>query len=481
MFAEVILPRPVEGTFTYRIPDAMQSSLRPGMRVLVQFGARHYYTGLVDSLTPVKPADRPDIKEIEGILDTSPVVRHPQVKFWRWMAQYYLCTLGDVYKAALPSGLNVQSETLVELNPEAAPEALASLGERDRQLVSLLSEEGKTSTKDIAKKLKIERAEAIVSRLIKAGVVMISEKMVERYRAVRRSYVRPTLPRADKGALLEAFGRLRKGSRQEAAFLNLIALSGFNKPTQELREVALEELMENAGVTRANIKVLADKSLCEIYTREISRFSYSGAAGGRLPVLSPAQDEALKQIHRSFSDHAVTLLHGVTSSGKTEIYIHLIDYVLRKGDSVLFLVPEIALTTQLTRRLQSVFGDKVVIRQRTCRYLAPSARQQRGISNNRRTLGCISSILQTRACHSRRRTRIKLQTGRSGAALQRTRRSHYARRNARSENSIRQRNPDHRNILQGKHRKIRTCKPDRTLRRRDTAGDRTDRHGRRAP
>ena len=361
MFAEVILPRPVEGTFTYRIPDAMQSSLRPGMRVLVQFGSRHYYTGLVDSLTPVKPVDRPDIKEIEGLLDTSPVVRHPQVKFWRWMAQYYLCTLGDVYKAALPSGLNVQSETLVELNPEALRETLASLGERDRQLVTLLSEEGKTSTKDIAKKLRIERAEAIVSRLIKAGVVMISEKMVERYRAVRRSYVRPTLPRADKGALLEAFGRLRKGSRQEAAFLNLIALSAFNKPVQELREVALEELMENAGVTRANIKALADKGLCEIYTREISRFSYSGAAGGRLPVLSPAQDEALKQIHRSFSDHAVTLLHGVTSSGKTEIYIHLIDYVLRKGDSVLFLVPEIALTTQLTRRLQSVFGDKVVI------------------------------------------------------------------------------------------------------------------------
>lgn len=152
MFAEVILPRPVEGTFTYRIPDAMQSSLRPGMRVLVQFGSRHYYTGLVDSLTPVKPVDRPDIKEIEGLLDTSPVVRHPQVKFWRWMAQYYLCTLGDVYKAALPSGLNVQSETLVELNPEALRETLASLGERDRQLVTLLSEEGKTSTKDIAKK-----------------------------------------------------------------------------------------------------------------------------------------------------------------------------------------------------------------------------------------------------------------------------------------------------------------------------------------
>lgn len=361
MFAEVILPRPLEGTFTYRVPPAMEAGLQPGMRVLVQFGSRHFYTGLVDSLSPTAPASRPEVKDIEGVLDTAPVVRHPQVKFWRWMAEYYLCSLGDVYKAALPSGLNVQSETLVEVNPDAEPEVIASLGDRERQLLALLATEGRTSTKDIAKKLKIDRAEAIVSRLIKNRAVIISEKMVERYRAVRRSYVRPTLPRADKGALLDAFSRLRKGSRQEAAFLALIALSDFNKASAELREVPLEELMERSDVSRPIVKALADKGLCEIYTREISRFSYSGAGGGPLPVLSPAQDEALRAIHRSFADHAVALLHGVTSSGKTEIYIHLIDYILRRGDSVLFLVPEIALTTQLTRRLQRVFGDKVVI------------------------------------------------------------------------------------------------------------------------
>jgi len=361
MFAEVILPRPIEGTFTYRVPADMEANLLPGMRVLVQFGSRHFYTALVDSLTPLAPADRPEVKDIEGVLDTVPVVRHPQVKFWRWMSQYYLCSLGDVYKAALPSGMNVQSETMVELNPDASPEEISGLGKREQQLLALLAADGRSGIRDISKKLKIERAEALVSRLIKSGLVMISEKMVERYRAVRRNYVRPTLPRADKGALLEAFGRLRKGSRQEAAFLNLIALSDFNKPACGLREVTLDELMEHADVTRPIVKALADKGLCEIYTREISRFSYSGAGGGPLPVLSPAQDDALRQIHKSFLDHAVTLLHGVTASGKTEIYIHLIDYVLRGGNSVLYLVPEIALTTQLTQRLQHVFGDKVVI------------------------------------------------------------------------------------------------------------------------
>lgn len=361
LYAQVILPLPLAGNFTYIVPSALHSRVQQGCRVLVPFGSRHFYTGIVASVTPVAPPAGVKLKEIADCLDDKPIVRNSQIRFWEWMAEYYLCTVGEVFKAALPSGLKVESETRLELNSELDPEEFGELSEVEAAVVDIVRGEKTVTAETIGKKLKVKGVSGAIARLADRGLLVISEKVVERYRSVKRPYVRLLIPRGDAAASEAAFAAVKRSRKQEDTLVALIALSEFHRADRELVEVPLEVLCERADTTRTIVKALADKGICEIYNKEISRFSYSGAASGALPVLSTPQKKAYDDIMRSFSENNVVLLHGVTASGKTEVYIHLIDYVMRQGKQVLLLVPEIALTTQLTRRLQKVFGEKVLI------------------------------------------------------------------------------------------------------------------------
>lgn len=360
-YAQVILPLPLAGNFTYLVPEKLHGRLGQGARVLVPFGPRHFYTGIVASVTPIAPVNVVNIKEISECLDDKPIVRNSQLRFWDWMSDYYLCTVGEVFKAALPSGLKVESETHLSLNPDFDSETFGECTDTELAVVTLLKNEKSLTAANIEKQLGKKRLADVLSRMLEKEMLVVTEKVVERYRVVKRPYVRVTIPRGDKGAVEAAFVALKRSPRQENALVALIALSEFYRVDRLLVEVPLEVLCQKAEVTRPIVNALCDKGYCEIYTKEISRFSYSGAASGILPVLSPAQKKAHDEIMRSFQDKKVVLLHGVTASGKTEIYIHLIEYVLRQGKHALFLVPEIALTTQLTRRLQNVFGEKVLI------------------------------------------------------------------------------------------------------------------------
>lgn len=376
VYAEVILPLPLDGNYTYLVPPELEKRVGVGHRVIVPFGARRYYTGVIENLTPLRP-DVPQVKEIAVVLDPYPITRHPQLRFWHWLSDYYLCSVGDVYKAALPSGLKIESETAVELNPDMEPEALAAacaqggeaFPECMLEIISAVREKGKLTPKELQKRVGIVPSElnSHLSDLIARGVLIVSEKLTERYRRVRQTFVRLKLHTSgmDAGcaATLEtAFAMVKSAPKQEAALLALVQMSHYNAVGgAEPDDVPRAALLERTSVSWTIIKELERKGLVGIVTREVSRFSYDGPAGGVLPRLSDAQNTALTEIHASFIGHAITLLHGVTSSGKTEIYSHLIDYVLRQGKQALFLVPEIALTTQLTRRMQQVFGDKVVI------------------------------------------------------------------------------------------------------------------------
>lgn len=359
-YAEIILPLPLYGTFTYHIPEDMIGLVNVGYRVIVPFGNKKFYTGIVAALTPIAPTGY-EVKDIAKILDNHPIIKHPQLKLWEWAAEYYLCTMGDVFKAALPAGLKVESETFLELNRDFEEDPENRLNERETMVCQLLDHSGRMTPTEIEKKTGFKNIVALANRLLEKEAIIISEKLVERYTSRKETYVKILADRNNSIEIEKLFTAVKGAKKQETALLALIELSAFARHSEPIKEVTRDEVTQRSGVTNSIIKAMADKGIVEIYRKEINRFKYSGAVAGSVPSLSPAQTVALNQIHECFNDKSVTLLHGVTSSGKTEIYIHLIDFIMRRKGQALYLVPEIALTTQLTRRLQRVFGDKVII------------------------------------------------------------------------------------------------------------------------
>lgn len=359
LYAQVIVPLPMENTFTYRVPATLADSISQGSRVIIQFGAKRFYTGIVTGISPVPPPPDVMVKDIVLSLDTTPVVRPWQIRFWEWMSSYYLCTIGEVYRAAVPAGLKIESETQLSVEPDMQPAMLEGLSDEDFQILENVRRKKRATVRELAGGDK--DVQARLERLIDCGALIVSEKLVERYKVANKPYVRLAIAKGDSQAVSAAFAAVARSARQEQTLVALMALSDYNRRDAPEVEVPLEVLLSRAATDRATVKALEKKGLCKIYNKAISRFSYSGPGGGSLPVLSQAQQNALGEIHTSFRTHDVVLLHGVTSSGKTEVYIHLIDYVLHQGRQVLMLVPEIALTTQLTTRLQRVFGAKVLI------------------------------------------------------------------------------------------------------------------------
>lgn len=360
LYAEVILPLPLFGTFTYSIPTTLEGKAAVGHRVIVPFGRKKYYTGIIESITPVAPEGF-EVKDISSVLDPWPVVKHPQLKLWEWIAEYYLCTAGDVYKAAVPAGLKVESETFIELNPDYEEMPDARMTDREAIIMQSLDHIGKMTPAEISKKTGLNSIESTISSMVERRMLIIAEKLIERYRPKKETLVRLAVDRNDNEAMHKVFDAVKGAKKQEMMLITL--LDNLNKRQQQQLppEVPRQHLLEQSGLSPAILAALASKGIVEIFTREINRFNYTGTEQGELPKLSAPQSEALDSIHRMFIDKNVTLLHGVTSSGKTEIYIHLIDYILNKGSQALYLVPEIALTTQLTRRLQKVFGKRVII------------------------------------------------------------------------------------------------------------------------
>lgn len=358
-FADVVLSLPLYKYFTYRIPSDWQVALQPGSRVVVPFGRKKYYTAIVVRLHDVMPQGY-EVKEILSILDDRPVLRRPQLQFWEWIADYYLCSVGDVYKAALPSGLKLESETTVTLNPDFEEPDDDRLKEREWMLLTALSKKSRMTVQELEKESGMHNLLPTLRLLLEREAVFVSEQIKAHYRPKTEAYVRLTFAPGDEAALHRAFERVKQAKKQEVMLLSFLDLSLFMQ-RGKLREVSRKSLLDRSGVSSAILGAMVEKGIFEVYKKEISRFDTTALPVSEIAPLSELQQAAYRQILDSFKEHAVTLLHGVTSSGKTEIYAHLIQRVLCEGRQVLYLVPEIALTTQLTNRLRKMFGDKLMI------------------------------------------------------------------------------------------------------------------------
>ena len=357
--ADVVLPLPLYKYFTYRIPSDLQEALQIGSRVVVPFGRKKYYTAIVVRLHDVMPQGY-EVKELISVLDERPVLRRPQLQFWEWIADYYLCSVGDVYKAALPSGLKLESETTVTLNTDFEEPDDNRLKEREWMLLAALGKKSRMTVQELEKESGMRNILPTLRVLLEREAVFVSEQLKTNYRPKTETYIRLTFQQGDDAALRHAFECVKQAKKQEMMLLSFLDLSLFMQKGK-LREVSRKSLLDRSGVSSAVLGAMVEKGLFEPYKKEISRFETDVYTVQEAAPLSDAQQVAYRQISDSFKEHSVTLLHGVTSSGKTEIYAHLIDRVLHEGRQVLYLVPEIALTTQLTNRLRKIFGDKLMI------------------------------------------------------------------------------------------------------------------------
>lgn len=357
-FVDVILPLPLQAYFTYALPPEMDGQVQIGCRVVVSFGRKKFYTGIVRNVHYLKPQEY-EVKEVSAVLDEHPILVPLQFRFWEWLADYYLCTQGDVYKAALPSGLKLESETVVEYNPDF--EATEPLSEREQKVLDLLAVEPEQTVTRLEKESGLKNILAVVKSLLEKDALFVKEELKRTYKPKTETRVRLTEAARNERRLHFFFDELqRRAPKQLDLLMKYIELSGC-LGGREVKEVSKAELLKRSGATPAVFSGLVDKGVFEVYQQEVGRLETVSQAVMSLNELNVHQQRAFDEIRASFREKNVCLLHGVTSSGKTEIYIHLIDEAVRQGKQVLYLLPEIALTTQITERLKRVFGCRLGI------------------------------------------------------------------------------------------------------------------------
>lgn len=356
IYVDVIVPLPLSGTFTYTVPNSLSDKIGVGSRVIIQFGKKKYYTGIICRIHE-KEFIEPDIKEIVTLLDEQPVVLPQQLKFWEWISSYYMCTIGEVYKAALPSALKLESETLVFLNDSF--ESDEKFTPNEEKIFYILSSEKPLRISEIEKTTKIANAIPYIKSLSDKGAIFINENIGEKYRIKTETAIRLAKDYSEE-ELSAIADELKRAKKQQQLFLFFLGMREDAEGTAGFF-VFKKQLSEDAGISPAVIDALVDRGYLESFPYEISRFDYGQANLHSAKKLNSFQEKAYQEIKESFKDKEVTLLHGVTSSGKTEIYIRLIKEALENSKQVLYLLPEIALTTQITERLKSVFGDKLLV------------------------------------------------------------------------------------------------------------------------
>jgi len=355
LFAEVILPLSLHDAFTYKVPQEFADQIQPGQRVVVQFGRRKFYAALVVSLTHQKP-ENIEVKEVQQILDEQPVVLPKNFELWNWMAKYYCCTRGDIFRAALPSGLKIESKAKIFATGNEADDSLL---EKETLFLQQLGSDVST-VEEIQKKLGNDFSYAVLKSLLAKGHIVIEEKISSRYKPKTEGFVKLHPEIKTEAQLEEKTESLNRAKKQKALLYHFIDKTHTFEENQ-LSEISKKDLFNGTNFSSALLNELVKKKLLVHFHQQVSRIEEKPVEQVSINLLNQHQEKALAEIKTSFEEKPVTLIHGITASGKTEIYIHLIDEALKSGKQALYLVPEIALTTQIVQRLKQVFGKKVGI------------------------------------------------------------------------------------------------------------------------
>jgi primosomal protein N' (replication factor Y) len=352
-FIDIIIPIPLQKLFTYSITIAEANFLKIGMRVAVPFGKSKIYTGIVYAIHSEAPTVY-EAKEIHQILDEGPIVNEKQLQLWQWIANYYMCTLGDVMRAALPSAFILESETIIIKNPKTIDESI--LQDDEFLVYEALQHQSSLKIHDIANILDKKNVLPVIKRLIEKEAITVEEEVYEKYKPKLVRYVKLHPNFTSETALQKLLDDLSRAPKQHQVILSLFSVSATTK-----KPVKVADLSKASDASVSIIKSLIDKGVLEEYFIQTDRVQYSGDDNEDSKNLNEYQKTALTEIKESFKEQSVVLLHGVTSSGKTEVYVKLIEDALNKKQQVLYLLPEIALTAQLITRLQNYFGEQVAV------------------------------------------------------------------------------------------------------------------------
>jgi primosomal protein N' (replication factor Y) len=355
-FADVLLPVPIHQVFTYRIPFELNDSLTFGLRVIVPFGKSKLITGIVTEVHERIP-EAYQAKYIEYVLDENPIITKKQFQFWTWISQYYMAPLGDVMNASLPANLKLSSETKIVLHPDFENNQV--LDEREQMVVDSLHTNEQMDLKELSTLLAIKTIQPLIKKLIDKQIVLSFEALNERFSPKTVLCYSLTETFLD-GSLLTSFiaDLERKSTAKKQVDALLLILNEGNYRDNEIQPV-LKKTIVDQGASLSALQTLEKNGVIESMRIEVTRLKGYAQDIKEKKDLTEAQKDALQKVKDSQEKNIVTLLHGVTGSGKTELYVELIEEQLAKGKQVLFLIPEIALTTQLIERLSAYFGDQI--------------------------------------------------------------------------------------------------------------------------
>lgn len=349
IFIDVILPLSLPRLYTYRVPADLEQDIAVGKRVAVQFGKRKVYAAIIHRIIETPPKDY-EAKYILDVLDEEVIISPPLLKFWEWMASYYMCTLGDVMNAALPASFRLESTTLIRLNTDCDLSQI-ELSDKEFLIAEALTVREELNMDQLMEIVQQKNIFPLLKSLYLKEVIILSEELKEMYKPKLATCIRLTEAYAEESMLETLFQQLEKQPKQTDALLAYLQVQKQGIPLTKA------ELLQKSGISESSLKTLIKKNVFELYTIQIDRLNMEEVE--QLPfALNPLQEKAYEQIQEAFQTKEVVLLHGVTSSGKTHVYVKLIEDALRKGKQALLLLPEIALTSQIVARVQRYFGSQ---------------------------------------------------------------------------------------------------------------------------